>query len=44
MSAPLTEAVRNKLKSNKLDLFKLRERVVYLEGLLSTNLDNMTAQ
>lgn len=44
LSGPLSEAVRNKFRCQKHDNIKMRERVVYVEGLLSANLDNLTSQ
>ena len=44
MSGPLNEALKAKFKSQKHEMSKMKDRVVYLEGLLSANLDNMTSQ
>jgi hypothetical protein len=44
LSGPLSEAVRQKFRCQKHDNIKMRERVVYVEGLLSANLDNLTSQ
>ena len=40
----LNEAIIKKFKSQKGELQNMRKRVIYLEGLLSANLDNMTSQ
>lgn len=40
----LNEAIVKKFKHQKAELHNMRKRVVYLESLLSANLDNLTSQ
>lgn len=41
---PLNETLKQKFKSQKEDLGKVRKRIVHLEGLLTANLDSLAAQ
>ena len=43
-NGPLNEALRQKFKIIKSENVKMRKRVIYLENLLSANLDNLTQQ